>query len=254
MKLKLNTKKINLPKTNIFTVILLACMFLALAYNYTRAKNLESQAKQGTSPSPSSIVKVIPSSTPQPTPKPTPTKTVDPDPIIDCKFTYIGVMKLRRSVCNKSTDCQINGKWIYYDSVDKCKADQQVSNNSANTQQNTYPSCTVYYSALGTSQTYLNIAPEQCKQWQDNVKPNTTTLYTPPPTSMPIPTPTPKPTTDPALCSQGVGMWNDYKADFYTNKYSTFSSSAEAMIQLNSEKQIIQGQLNSYGCTNILSL
>lgn len=60
--------------------------------------------------------------------------TIDPDPVIDCNFTYIGTLKLRRSVCTRSTDCQINGKWIYYDSVDKCKQDQNSVNrqNSPN--------------------------------------------------------------------------------------------------------------------------
>lgn len=59
-----------------------------------------------------------------------PPTTTDSDPIIDCKFTYLGTMKLRKSVCSKSTDCQIGGKWVYYDSVDRCKADQQALNNS----------------------------------------------------------------------------------------------------------------------------
>lgn len=54
---------------------------------------------------------------------------VNPDPIIDCKFTYIGTMKLRKSVCSKSTDCQIGDRWIYYDSVDRCKADQKTASN-----------------------------------------------------------------------------------------------------------------------------
>ena len=99
--------------------------------------------------------------------------TIDPDPIVDCKFTYIGTKKLRRSLCKKSTDCQIGGKWIYYDSVDKCKADQNAyyqqqnqknANNSnsnppiitSNPIYNSKPliTCVVSYPCNGTSYTY----------------------------------------------------------------------------------------------------
>lgn len=48
--------------------------------------------------------------------------TADPDSIIDCAFINIGTLKLRRSVCTKSTDCKIEkGKWYYFSSVDECK-------------------------------------------------------------------------------------------------------------------------------------
>ena len=82
----------------------------------------------------SSEVEKVETSIPTPTleitltPTPKPKIYADPDPIIDCKFTYIGTIKLKRSVCNKSTDCQIGNKWIYYDSVDNCKADQNAYN------------------------------------------------------------------------------------------------------------------------------
>jgi len=56
----------------------------------------------------------------------TKTQVVNTDPIINCKFTHLGIIRLRRSVCNKSTECQIGDKWIYYDSISKCKADQNT--------------------------------------------------------------------------------------------------------------------------------
>lgn len=120
--------------------------------------------------------------------------TIDSDPIVDCKFTYLGIIRLKRSVCSKSTDCQIGGKWIYYDSVDKCKQDQKTEvdqkfqqwkdNNPIYTiapwpTYPNYPPCIVYYPALGYSQTYLFTSPEQCQQWKNNVNSTTTTVYTP---------------------------------------------------------------------------
>lgn len=102
--------------------------------------------------------------------------TIDPDPIVDCKFTYIGTIKLRSSVCSKSTDCQIGGKWVYYDSVDKCKQDQQAEVNRAVEQWRannpiltlptlTFVDCTVTYPCTHTSSTY-KLDADSCSFYQ----------------------------------------------------------------------------------------
>ncbi len=114
-----------------------------------------------------------------------------------------------------------------------------------------YPPCVVYYPVLEYSQTYLNISPEQCQQWKNQANIATQT-YTPAPTN--TPTPIPQPTTNPSLCAQAVAMWNEYKEDFHANKYNNYSSSFEAVQALESERLIIQNQINSYGCSNRLSL
>lgn len=108
----------------------------------------------------------IPSSTPTPKPK----VYIDPDPIIDCKFTYIGTIRLKRSICNKSTDCQIGNKWIYYDSVDKCKADQnaynqQQKNPNTNNQNNTVqksPGNSFYCWDNANNYAYYTSSGDQC--------------------------------------------------------------------------------------------
>ena len=130
------------------------------------------------------------------------------DPIIDCKFTYIGTMKLRRSVCSKSTDCQIEGKWVYYDSVDKCKADQkavtQVSNNQQQITQ-TYPPCTIYYPGLNYTYTFY-FSPEECAYWRSQASStsNTPVNVTALPTTATQPTTPQKSATDIQNCKNAV--------------------------------------------------
>lgn len=72
------------------------------------------------------IFHAVPTFTPTPIPQWIfiPTPTPDPDPIITCKFKYISPMQLRKSVCSASTECEIDGKWYFYESVTKCKEDQ----------------------------------------------------------------------------------------------------------------------------------
>lgn len=71
--------------------------------------------------------KIEPSPTPTPTKKPVQqvVPNVDPDPIINCNFTYLGSKKLRRSECSKSFDCQIGGQWYIYTDKNKCSEDQK---------------------------------------------------------------------------------------------------------------------------------
>jgi len=197
-----------------------------------------------------------------PTQIPTPTfyyiaPTVDPDPIIDCKFTYIGTLKLRRSVCTRSTDCQINGKWIYYDSVDKCKQDQN-SANKQNSQNNNVGNNNVNQTNLGSVKikcdysdsryqydfgelTYDECTLKSNEYWASKRVTIPTYYY------QPSLAPT-QPTND-SRCSQAYNMWIDYRNDFLANKMNNYDNSAEAMIAFENEKQYIQNLINSYGCS-----
>jgi hypothetical protein len=90
----------------------------------------------------------------------------DTDPIVDCKFTHTGTMKLKSSVCSKSTDCQIGDKWYYYDSVAKCKADQNNYTAAYNrVYSNPFITCVVTYSCTGKSYTY-QVSQTTCNSFQ----------------------------------------------------------------------------------------
>lgn len=99
---------------------------------------------------PAPIPSSIPVQTSEPTPTSTPAQapvakkilpTPDPDPIINCNFTYTGVKKIKRSECNKSFECEIADKWYVYTSHDKCKQDQDTYWKN-------------YYATTGTTNTY----------------------------------------------------------------------------------------------------
>lgn len=170
--------------------LLIGCiiiLLLVVGYLYGRSNNLFLGTAGLNSPTPT--IEELPTNTPIPNQE-TNTQiyyaTPNPDPIIDCKFTYLGTIRLRSSVCRKSTDCQISGKWVYYDSVERCKADQAVLNKVPNTyipSSNTYPSCAYYNSTTGSYATTNLLTPESCKTMQN--------LYTFPtiPTAQPTITP-----------------------------------------------------------------
>lgn len=98
-----------IPKTNILTIVLLAMMSIALAFTYTKAKNLESQVRQIVTPSPSPIVIIIPSPTPQPTP--TPNSTNIPKTTTNTsQITCIGPDE--KQFKTTMTECKaVNDKW-----------------------------------------------------------------------------------------------------------------------------------------------
>lgn len=86
--------------------------------------NSEIKGAQTESLSPTPIEEVIPSATPtiyiykaQP--------TIDPDPIVNCTITNIGVVKIKSSQCSISFACEVGkGNWQLYTSKDKCNQDQ----------------------------------------------------------------------------------------------------------------------------------
>lgn len=196
-----------------------SAIFLLLSAAYLNAKSegliqkskvqdsnyLKKTSTPTTTPTPTSDIKGTTTTKTQP--------VVDFDPIIDCKFTYLGTIRLKRSVCSKSTDCQIGGKWVYYDSVDKCKEDQR-SYSSSNTNNNTYAptytypthtpttyySCTLCYSSLGTCLTYNYSykTKAECESAQATLNQgSSSTQYT-------VPTPVPTPQMTKSQCQSNV--------------------------------------------------
>lgn len=115
-----------------------AILLLAVGLLNVRAMNLERAQKaqvaelltETNTPTPTAT------ETAKPTPKPKPiaVKTIDPDPIINCTITANcggGTRQMKRSVCSKSTCCQIGNNWYIYSSNEKCDEDQksQYSND-----------------------------------------------------------------------------------------------------------------------------
>jgi len=204
-----------------------------------------------------------------PTSTPTPSVTIipkqiyaapanDSDPPVHCKVHVNcggGTTPLKKSECENSICCQIGNKWIFYKDKNQCLRGQGErtgdSNNTATITYPKYPECLIYYPALGYSRTYTTFSPELCKTYQDQAKSggaivyptnalNTTQTTTTPNTTQPI--------NDPR-CSQAYNMWLEYRSNFMANEYNNFSSSYEAMVELNKQKTYIQNLINSYGCS-----
>ena len=89
------------------------------------------------------------------------------------------------------------GDWNCYEKYLANNTTSGTTNPTSN-----YLPCTVYYPALGYSQTYSYISPEQCQQWKDRATSNTTTTNNPPTNSPTIYTnPTPNTLTSEQIAS-----------------------------------------------------
>lgn len=185
--------------------------------------------------------------------------TIDPDPPVHCSIHPDcggGTIPLKKSECAMTTCCQIGDQWIFYKDKNKCTADQGGKSSSYTGSVNTntvpsYPPCTIYYSALGYSQTYNYMSPETCEEWRK--------------TNM-IPTYTPVPTIDQKAiddynqllddhrdaCNKAVAEWRYYKERFMEGEGKEYSSSYEAALELERRRQIYQQDLYDAGCTNTI--
>lgn len=193
-------------------------------------------------------------------PQNAPVVTQDPDPVIDCKFTYLGTLRLKRSVCASSTDCQIGGKWVFYDSVEKCKEDQAKEIQQKNGTNNNYvyptyaplPANTTFsymncnlYDAQTNQTTTLYIAISDCTNLLNEQSKKNDLYY--------------KTKNDAqkqlnSACSDLVVAWGDRVRSFYANEYNNFSSSADAVLSLSKERDIYQQKADQAGCVIYLSL
>ena len=89
--------------------------------------------------------------------------------LVTCNFTYLPDKQMTLSECNKSFECGIGGQWYIYTDRNKCAEDQKKDTPTAYpafTPPPTYPPCTVFYPALGYSQTYVNVLTSQCDLWK----------------------------------------------------------------------------------------
>lgn len=222
----------------------------------------------------SSVQKVNATPTPTPSESPTPIPTypptqipkikpvyVDPDPIVNCNISSNcggGNRQMKKSECNQSTCCQLGNAWSIYPNKTAC-TQAQNNYNSSKTSGANYPPCTVYYPALHISSTYSYTSPETCKQWQDTANAGSTN------TLQPTQQPTTAPTQDNAeynnllkqhqeACQRVVAEWNTIKENFYANEYNNYSSSAEAIQELERRRQTYQQEAYSVGCTQTISL
>lgn len=105
-------------------VLLLAVAFLNTKYENlsqeSKVKNYDYLKKNFPTPLPTSTTEPrVRGSTTNATP------TVDPDPIVNCQFKYLGSKQIRSSECSKSFECQIGGQWYIYTSRERCKRDQE---------------------------------------------------------------------------------------------------------------------------------
>lgn len=159
--------------------------------------------------------------------------------------------------CDNSTCCQVGSSWSMYLNRASCTlAQNNYYNAYKNAQLHNYPPCSVYYPSLGYSQTYYNIAPSQCSLWQQQANSNST--YT-----APIYTPLPSPDDSSyqdllnqhaEACKQAVAEWNGLKEQFYETEYDNFSSSYEAIQELERRRKIYQQELYSAGCAQTIYL
>lgn len=187
---------------------------------------------------------------------------VDNDPIVDCVSSYPNckgqTIKLKQSQCANIYCCVYNdGKASLFPSSDKCVQPTQNSQPSYSYTPKTYYSCTLcyHYSYGDSCSTYNNLyeTKELCDAEQTKIDSIANTYTTP--------SVTPQPTVDPNIeiahqneCNQAVQDWIAYKESFYANEYNNFNSSYEAMTFLENARQQYQAILNSYGCSNKISL
>ncbi len=126
-------------RLNPFAVILFV-LLLVYAFQATRTGSLFLGIKTEITPTPVPINFSIPPNTPTPTSTPEPVivrpiVTLDPDPPVLCRMSAEcggGTTPLRKSECDTSTCCQINGKWIFYKDKSQCLKDQGGNSESSN--------------------------------------------------------------------------------------------------------------------------
>ena len=200
----------------------------------------------------------IPTYSPTQIPKAKPVY-IDPDPIVSCNINSNcggGTRQMKKSACTQSTCCQLGSTWSIYPNNTAC--DQAQTNyNSSKTSGVNYPPCTVYYPALNYSQTYIYTSPSQCSLWQQTASAGSTN------TTQPTRQPTATPIQDNSeyndllkqheeACQQIYVEWTYYKENFYANEYNNYSSSYEAIQELERIRQAYQQSMYDVGCTRTI--
>lgn len=167
--------------------------------------------------------------------------TPDPDPITTCNIHANcggGSRQMKKSECNQTICCQIEGKWYFYLSKEKCLQNQRewADYHKRN-----------YYAPSYNFPAYT---------------------YTPAPipTYQPLPTPTPDYSylveelekeyqeEYQRKCQKIVDDWMAFKTNWHANEYNNYSSSGEAIMDLSRYKASTEERLRNEGCSNPISL
>ncbi|HSX48999.1 MAG TPA: hypothetical protein VLE44_01955 [Candidatus Saccharimonadales bacterium] len=260
---RLSRLRLSFIVTNISRNILLLAFIIGVGLIGILSQKIA--AFQTIKPQPTIEAVIVPTTQPTETPGVKGIATTKPqiivnnDPIIDCVSTYPNCngssIRLKQSQCSKIICCQVGDKWSVYPNKDSCTQAQGNSNPPGNSAENNYPPCTIYYPALKNSVTYPYTSPTQCLTLQQQANSSVTTtisVYTPTPTQDPHYQDLVNQHQD--ACNQAVSEWNTQKQQFYTTEYNNFSSSTEAIQELNRRMQVYQQQLYSAGCSNVVSL
>ncbi len=139
---------------------------------------------------------------------------------------------------------------------------QQNTQIKIPTYKNTYVdnsiTCVVSYPCTGNTYTY-KLLPADCTNAQSQAASLCNTF--PKTTSAPPVYTTVASTPDQALiqahkqaCDSAVADWVSYKENFMNTQYGSYSTSAQAIMALESQRQKIQAELYAAGCSNTISL
>lgn len=128
---EINLNTFDMSKGFIISTGIIVLFFGGILGNFYYQNQIAPEVKSATSQAKPTLTYtptlVPPSSTPTVYyPPSTPTPTLDPDPVIDCRFKFLGTKRMKLSECKVSLECEIDGSWYMYTSKDKCASDQKT--------------------------------------------------------------------------------------------------------------------------------
>lgn len=194
------------------------------------------------------------------------TQKSDPDPIIDCQFSTVGTVKLKKSVCSITFECQIGGPWYLYTDKNKCLEDQKkyasggkVTNPTITNYvplpsvsfQEGLMSCPVY-NAQSNSTQYLLLKITECTQKVNEQNRLNDEYYVARNQSIQQTNELEQQHQD--ACYRAVAEWDTIKAQFWADEGNKYGSSADAVFALERYRQNYQNQLDSAGCNRKIYL
>lgn len=194
------------------------------------------------------------------------------DPVIQCNFPHSGTLSLPQSKCHKMTDCEIeSGKWqaVYQSDCDALHETQAsevtskatVASKAVASPAPYKPSYTPYVSTytplpfktscrVGTQVYYLTL--EECTEKlnsyiaEQNRKREEQAMLDAERAELEK--------QREEACNRAYAEWGIIKQRFWAGEGKNYSSSAEAVFELESRRQAYQAELLGAGCTNRVSL
>lgn len=179
--IRLGKKLFHYPGSLFLTIVI----FLLLAGGVLGAKYvlIDKEVKPAPALTPQTINLPTPESTQaaKPVIRRISSPTSNPDPIVNCNIHANcggGTKQMTKNDCQQSTCCEIGSNWYVYPNNSACdQAQENYSNLYKSRSTTNYPPCTVYYPALGYSNTCNYISPAQCASWQALANSSSTTSY-----------------------------------------------------------------------------